>query len=228
MMDNNLEQEKNQVINEEKIDDFRFGTDKKVIILIILFVFIILIAFVMFLLQRNKNDVHNNNLIVQKNVLTERVQSKAEEQKEKLIKKNGQIKLQINDQDVNLSDKEINVEVLLDTQNSNIVVASVLIKYDPKFLELETINSNKSVLSMAVIKEEKKGEIKIVRAEPGDGDYNDVDDGFTGRDGLLTNLQFKILKTGKTFIKLDKDNSKLILDDGRGTELILKCIDLEL
>lgn len=113
------------------------------------------------------------------------------------------------------------VDILMDTQNSNIVVATANVIYEPEVLELVNIDQENSVLSMAVIQNQELGWVEIVRGTPGDSDYLDYDDGYNGNDGILASLEFKALKGGETSITFDQGKSGMYLDDGRGTEMVV-------
>jgi len=118
------------------------------------------------------------------------------------------------------------VDILMDTNNSNIVVASAKVIYDPEILELVNIDEKNSALSMPVIKNKEAGGVEIIRGTPGDSDYQDSDDGYTGSDGVLASLEFKALKTGRAKIEFDQQESKMLLDDGQATAMVVEFGDV--
>jgi len=146
--------------------------------------------------------------------------------------------LQVND--------EFEVKIYISTENSNIVLASGIIEYDSEYLELIyndlPAKTENSVLNMSVINRvvdnpafDRADKIEVVLGAPGDTDYLDNDDGFNGQNGLLASLKFKALKSGNTKIffsnlcELDVcDDSTLVLDDGKGTEMKVEFEDLSL
>jgi len=145
----------------------------------------------------------------------------------KKLTRYGKMTLQTDKNSISINEN-FSVAILINTQNSNIVLASAGIIYNPELLELVEINDETSALSMAVIKEQEKGKIEIIRGEPGDTDYNDKDDGYNGSDGNLVILKFKALKKGNTKIKFDKNKTSMLLDDGKGTEMEVELEDLDI
>ena len=133
----------------------------------------------------------------------------------------GSIKLVL-DKSAAKVNEEINAQILMDTQNSNIVVGSALVQYDQLLLKLISIDDKKSVLTMSIMKKDNAGLVEIVRGIPGNANPDDFGNGYNGKDGLLASLKFKALKTGPVEIKLLSEKTKLILDDGRGTEMRIK------
>jgi len=134
----------------------------------------------------------------------------------------GSLSLVSQEQNLNVSE-EFEVNIVMDTMDSNIVVAAVKVLYDPAALEYVSdqgmANTQDSVLNMGVVNEEQGGTIEIVRGIPGDADYLDSDDGFNGQGNLAT-LKFKALVSGETEINF-KSDSVLVLDDGYATEMIV-------
>jgi len=139
----------------------------------------------------------------------------------------GKMSLVSEDTNLKVGDNFL-VDIVLDTQDSNIVLAKANIKYNPKVLELVEANEANSVLSMSIINDSFAGQIEIIRGEPGDANYDDVDDGYNGKDGILATLEFEILAKQNIQINFDEENSSMILDDGRGTPMILEYENLNL
>lgn len=125
----------------------------------------------------------------------------------------------------------LEVKILMDTKGANIVLAGAAVAYDKNTLSLlsdeQGILVDDSVLSMSIMENRKAGAVEIVRGSPGNADYLDSGNGYTGADGLLAILKFKALKAGATKITLAPENSNLILDDGRGTAMKVEFRDLE-
>ena len=157
---------------------------------------------------------------------------------ESLIMRNGKMSLQTENNQLQINN-EFEVKIYISTENSNIVLASAIIEYDSEYLELIynglPAKTENSVLNMSVVNQLKNNKIEVVLGAPGDTDYLDNDDGFNGQNGLLASLKFKALKSGNTKIffsnlcELDVcDNSTLVLDDGKGTEMKVEFEDLSL
>ncbi len=221
-MDDNLQQlpEENNSEQKEKKFNFRFGLNKGMIILLFVFLVVILVVVTLFLLNKKQKEI-----VVLENSANTKNTAEESQNTQEIIKREGQMILK----EVKKSNQELSLDVLLNTQDTNVVVVSAVIKYDNDFLELEEVDNSQSVLPLAVIKDIRDGEIEIVRAAAGDGDYLDKDDGFTGESGLLVNLKFKILQnlSGQTnLVEFDEVNSKMILDDAQGTAMILDYINL--
>ena len=130
----------------------------------------------------------------------------------------GKMSLRADKKNVQVGDSVI-VDVLMNTQSFDIVVASAAVEYDTDFLELIQVDTENSELSMEVPGEEKQGFIKVTRGEPGDSNDRDMDDGFNGSAGNLVALEFKALKKGVVKIDLLENGSEMILDDGRGSQM---------
>lgn len=167
-----------------------------------------------------------------------------EQTQESQVIRNGKMSLQIENNLLKIGN-EFEVKIYINTENSNIVLASAIIEYDPEDLELIYDNlpadTKNSVLNMSVINKltnnpalDGTGKIEIIQAAPGDTDYLDNDDGFNGS-GELASLKFKALKTGQTKIVFSKicdneicDESSMILDNGKGTKMQVKFEDLNI
>lgn len=194
----------------------------KWLIVLIVVLAVMIIAAVILVLVINKEKKALDDINTEQNGIIE----------EELIKY-GKMSLQTLAEDVVIGET-ITIDILMDTQNSNIVVASAYIIYDSEILELIVIDSKDSVLSMSIMKEEKIGKIEIVRGAPGDADYDDNDDGYTGSDGVMASLEFKALKSpsagsgqaGQTEIEFNQQDSNMILDDGRGTGMVVEYNNL--
>ena len=115
--------------------------------------------------------------------------------------------------------EEFSVEVLMNTDNYNISAASAILEYDQQQLEAVKIDTSQSVLSLSVEKKIEGGKVRIARGQPADSDYEDQDDGYTGRHGLLAQVVFKTKAVGEGQINFVNPDSKLILDDGHGTDM---------
>lgn len=136
--------------------------------------------------------------------------------------RNGTMSLQTAEENITVG-KTFQVDILMDTQTSNIVLASADIVYNNNILELVGVETQASVLNMSISEGKKVGEAEIIRGAPGDADYDDSDDGYAGTDGILASLKFKVLKIGSVEIKFnpDPEKSNMFLDDGLGTPMII-------
>jgi hypothetical protein len=160
---------------------------------------------------------------------------------DEIPKRDGEIILKLDDSEIKTGDT-FEVKILLNTKDTNIVLASAKINFNQDELELiGKPDTNNSVLGMNITENVKNGEIEITRGATGNADYSDdgSDNGYTGENGLLAILKFKALASGTTKISfvlsdpgliygttdiptsyVDKKIStisSLILDDGRGT-----------
>lgn len=219
-MDDNLQQLPEEKNSEEKKFNFRFGLNKGIIIVLFVCLVVVLVVATLFLVNKKQKEI-----VVLEN--SANIKSTAEEVQniQEIIKREGKMILK----EVKKSNQELSVDVLLNTQDTNMVVASAVIDYDTDFLELKEVDNSQSVLPLAVIKNIRDGEIEIVRAVAGDGDYLDKDDGFTGEGGLLVNLKFKILQDlsgQENLIEFNQDKSQMILDDAQGTAMVVEYINL--
>ncbi|MDD5289954.1 MAG: cohesin domain-containing protein [Patescibacteria group bacterium] len=125
----------------------------------------------------------------------------------------------------------LTVNILMNTKGANIVLGSALVKYNQNLLALLAKDNGvvvqDSVLNMSILENRKAGEVEIVRGSPGNADYLDSGNGYTGEQGLLAILKFKTLKAGATTITLASENSNLILDNGAGTAMNTKLQNLK-
>jgi hypothetical protein len=121
------------------------------------------------------------------------------------------------------------VEILMNTKDSNIVLGGAVVNYDSDKLKLVSDTgalTDNSVLNMSIVNEAKSGAVEVVRGIPGNADYLDSGNGYTGQSGLLATLKFKTLVAGSAQISFQPDRSNLILDDGRGTAMKMSFKDL--
>jgi len=185
---------------------------KYLIVLAIILILIIIVVVILGFVFKNKNN------LIKQNDSTQEGWSQLEKQKtEEKIIRNGKMFLQTDLEKIKVNET-FKVQILMNTQDSNIVVGSAYLVYNAENLEL----------SMAVIKNNNPGELEIIRGEPGDTDFNDFDDGFNGENGILAVLEFKILKQKNIEIKFNQEKSNMILDNGKATEMNLEFGDLEI
>ena len=217
-MENDL---KNNIEKDFKFSENSFFEKEWVKIVSAVLIFVVIIGIGYFMFLREGKDV----IVSVKNETDNKGEKEVEEiVKEKVIR-NGTIilKEEFCILDLKIGDK-YEVEIVIDTQESNITVGSIVVNYDSEILKLINIDEEESVLTMGVIKNNKEGKIEIVRSSPGDTDYNDNDDGFTGS-GKFVSLEFEVLENNKELnINFNEENTKLILDDGSGTEMILEYV----
>lgn len=119
--------------------------------------------------------------------------------------------------------QEFQVDINFDSFKSNIVLVASEINFDCQNIELVKINSKKD-LSLDIFEQNSVGKIYIVRGEPGDADFKDTDDGYTGS-GSLATLIFRAVATGSCQLNLNSENSQMVLDDGKGTYMSLNLND---
>jgi len=132
---------------------------------------------------------------------------------------NGRIFLEPDSEKIAVG-KTLTVVIYLNTGGADISAASVELVFDPAKLELASkVDYQGTVMSIGMPEAKKTDRIMIIRGQPGDGDWQDKDDGFNGEKGLLGTVSFKVKAIGKTIINLVPENSKLVLDDARGTAI---------
>ena len=131
----------------------------------------------------------------------------------------GKIVLSADSQTV-LVGEEVGVEIRLDTQGININLAKVVLSFDPAMLEIKTTDFTGSVLPMQARLDESVDQVAMSRGVGGDGKIDDSDDGFTGSAGLFGKVVLTAKAKGAARVGLSPD-SKMFLDDGRGTAMEL-------
>lgn len=132
---------------------------------------------------------------------------------------NGRIFLEPDSEKIAVG-KILTVAIYLNTGGADISAASVELVFDSDKLELaKKADYQGTVMSIGMPEAKKTDRIMITRGQPGDGDWQDKDDGFNGEKGLLGKVSFKVKAIGKTTINLVAENSKLVLDDARGTAI---------
>lgn len=117
------------------------------------------------------------------------------------------------------------ITVQVNTNNFNTVVASAEVRYSPADVALESWtprgNSTTGTVYQYVVEESNNattGTFRLTRGNPGDGQTNDTDDGFTGQNGTLVTLTFRALRpVSQTTITINQANSALVADDRNGT-----------
>ena len=218
------------------------GSNKKIRIAIITAVVIIILAIIFFVVFVTQNKVDDKSDLSDQDVTKQDDHKDEDDIKKALPIRYGKMWLSTEDEDVNVGD-EIEVDILMDTQKSNIVLAMAIIEFDEQKLEFigreNMADVKDSVLKMSVFNLREGNKIEIVRGTPGDTDYLDTDDGFNGSEGLLATLKFKVLEAGETEVILGKicrsevddkicDQSSMVLDDGNGTAMKVEFEDLGL
>jgi len=121
---------------------------------------------------------------------------------------------------VNIGDT-FNVDVLVNTSGQNVVVVTAYLHYDPTKLEVVSINTSNSVFTMEIEKtaDPSTGEIKVTLVKPTPG--------VNTAGGNVATINFKALAqaspTNVTFVMTtpgDTGDSDIILDDGKGTDIL--------
>jgi len=194
------------------MNNANFSQPNKKWLVVLSIILIVIIIAVVVILVINKKSVSENDI--------------TDKQEEPLIR-NGKLSLFTSLKNIEVNN-EFEVDIRMDTQDSNIVIASAYVIYDTEFVELIKVETKDSDLSMSIPDENKDGMINIARGAPGDGDYDDKDDGYNGSNGLVASLQFKALKIGNTKVFFNQSNSSMILDDSMGTEMVMDYEDLAL
>jgi hypothetical protein len=143
------------------------------------------------------------------------------------LKLPGELYLEIGQSEIKVGE-EIRVDIFMNTKDSNITAASGYLLYDRDSLEAVRVDTGNSVLSMgAPSGVGEDGSVYIVRGSPGDRNYMDSDDGFTGGSGLLGSVIFKAKKLGISKVGFIEAESRLVLDDGNGTSMIMSYRGVE-
>jgi hypothetical protein len=230
-------------LSVEADEQKKSGNNKKIRIAIVTAGVIIILAIIFFVIFVTQNKVDDKqDLIIQDFIEQDDPKDESNDIKKVSPIRYGKMWLDTSNKEINIGD-EIEVDILMDTQKSNIVLAMAIIEFDDTVLEFigedNIADVEDSVLDMSVFNLRRGNKVEIVRGTPGDTDYLDTDDGFNGSEGLLGTLKFKVLKTGTTEVVLGEicrpeisneicDQSSMILDDGNGTAMKIEFEDLEL
>ena len=113
-------------------------------------------------------------------------------------------------------DNSFIAEVRLDTEGQEINTVKVDLRYSSDLLEIVDINNGDSILTLWP-KEPfiQNGNISFIAGMP---------NGFQGQDGLIARLIFRGKETGKGMVSFE-ENSKVLLNDGLGTESELNFLN---
>lgn len=154
---------------------------------------LMLVIVLVFIFIKPTEQIQNNNV---QNAL-QQLNTKPVVQKEVLpLERRGTISLISDKKEVALGD-EFKVNIVLDTQGANIVLAKAVVSFDDKLVSFAGKNNiaetKNSVLNMGIVNEVKKNSLEVTRGKPGDANYQDSDDGYTGTNGILAVLTFKAL-----------------------------------
>lgn len=123
--------------------------------------------------------------------------------------------------------EEFRAVIYLDTKGVNITLAKVVLRYNPTTVEFQGVNYDNSVLSMKLREEKDVGRLSMTLGEPGDADFLDNDDGFTGSQGIFAELTFKALGKGAADLALVPGETAMFLDDANGTRLDIELKNKE-
>lgn len=106
-------------------------------------------------------------------------------------------------------------KILIDTEGENINTVEGEIIYPIEYLKVENISIGNSILKIWPKEPEaKEGKVHFIGGVPG---------GFIGKDGLLVIVAFKsINKENQDFAVEISENSKVLLNDGKGTRAKIK------
>ncbi len=131
------------------------------------------------------------------------------------------------------------VDIILDTRNSNVVVTRAIVNYDTEYFKFESYDTSNSVFASGnsclnenescgiVNNDSEAGIIDITLAKPSPG--------VKTSSGLISNLTFKALKefdsdADNIFISFAKtenyDDSDVILDNGKGTDILAGVMNI--
>lgn len=193
------------------------------LILIIVILVIVLAAGIWFFFIKKDNKKKS----IQNEIKNELENKPTPGATKKISPRVGSLSLKSSDFDVKVG-QEIEIQILIDTGTANIVLASAYVKYDSKLWQLVNIDSNKTVLTMSIMNKKNPGQLEIIRGIPGNANPDDTANGYTGSNGLLATLKFKALTAGSSQFTFDLEKSRLILDDGLGTEMTTNLNPLNL
>ncbi|HOY56307.1 MAG TPA: cohesin domain-containing protein [bacterium] len=189
---------------------------------------IIVLVLVFSFIQSNKKQATDNEV---KNALQQLNTEQLVKEKVLPPERQGVINLTSDKKEVAVGD-EFKVSIILDTQGANIVLAKAVVGFDDKALSFSGKNNiadtKNSVLNMGIVNEVKANSLEVTRGKPGDTDYQDSDDGYTGSNGILAVLTFKALQAGSVEVKLTPGQTKMFLDNGLATEMKLTLNNLTL
>lgn len=137
------------------------------------------------------------------------------------VKYTGRMYLNSINDDIKVGDS-FTTDILADTYGTNILAVEIKIYYDPEKVEFIEWQNDDSVLSLQAVEEIKENYISIVRGEPGDSNPQDIDDGFTGADGLLARAVWKAKSAGQAEFSFDNQVNKMAVDDGKASFMELE------
>jgi len=125
-----------------------------------------------------------------------------------VLSKAANLYLSPSSQDI-YKDNSFITEVRLDTQGEEINTAEINIKYPSDLLEIIDVSNGNSIFTLwpeeSII---ENGKISFTAGTP---------NGLQTKDGLVAKLIFRAKKIGQGIINFD-NNSKILLNDGQGTE----------
>lgn len=189
---------------------------------------IIVMMLIFSFIQSNKNQTADNEV---KNALQQLNTEQLVKEKVLPLERQGAISLTSDKKEVAVGD-EFKVSIILDTQGANIVLAKAVVGFDDKILKFVGKNNiadtKNSVLKMGIVNEVKGNSLEVTRGNPGDTDYQDTDDGYTGNNGILAVLNFKAVQAGTVELQLTPGQTKMFLDNGIATEMQLTLNNLML
>ncbi len=230
-------------MEEKKInlpDQQNLVNKNKMKIAILTALVVIVVALIFFVIFVIKNDLDVKLELLNPDTIKQDIQKDEDDVVKKVIPtRNGKMWLSTVDKEIKVDD-EIEVDILMDTQESNIVLAMAIIEFDDQKLEFigrdNMADIEDSVLNMGVFNLLEGNMVEIVRGTPGDTDYLDTDDGFNGSEGILGTLKFRVLTSGTTEISFGRicreadicDVSSMVLDDGNGTVMKTEFENLNL
>ncbi len=129
----------------------------------------------------------------------------------------GRVFLESENKTVSVGD-EFAISVLLDTGDYNINLANIVLEYDNGKAELMDIDTKETVMTISATKKQEPGKVSLARGVPGNADYKDSGNGFTGPRGIFAKYTFKAVSSGDADFSFGKDTT-MYLDDGFGTPM---------
>ena len=108
---------------------------------------------------------------------------------------------------------------MMNTGGADISAGGVELLFDNTKLEVVKVDNGGSVLTIGAVKTIGEGKVEIIQGQPADGNWKDNDDGFNGERGLLAKVVFRAKVTGEATVGFNREKSKLIFDDGKGTAM---------
>ncbi|NMC51124.1 hypothetical protein GYA54_00110 [Candidatus Kuenenbacteria bacterium] len=199
------------------------GGNKKLLVIVLAVVAVLVVGALLywFLVDRGGEIVNNNPSNNPNNINNMAVDQEALKLQKEIEEKNkvvGKIFLEPVRSEI-AKGQEFTVSVMMNTGGVDISAGGVELLFDNTKLEAVKVDNGGSVLTIGAVKTIGEGKVEIIQGQPADGNWKDSDDGFNGERGLLAKVVFRAKVIGEVAVGFNREKSKLIFDDGKGTAM---------